>query len=152
MLNGLQKVMAAEAALMQSVNAALPTAAASQGGLAPLMADLVQAQQITDLPAVLQAAIVEVLALRSPLDAKITGADIKAALAKSGLLSEAKAAVGLQATNTAAQIPPAATDIKTVQSRPRAPPPSPTILRSQLTALARPTTIHRRRCHPHPRR
>jgi len=45
-----QKLVAAEFALAQSVNAALPKAAASQGGLAPLMADLLQAQQTPDLP------------------------------------------------------------------------------------------------------
>ncbi|HMI97459.1 MAG TPA: flagellar hook-length control protein FliK [Micropepsaceae bacterium] len=112
-LSALQKLAAAEAVLAQSVTAALPTAAASQGGLAPLMADLVQAQQIPDLPASLQAAIVDVLALRSPIDAEVSGADIKAALTKSGLFSEAKAAAGLQATNAGAQVPPAGTDIKT---------------------------------------
>ena len=104
--------MAAEAALAQSVNAALLTAAASQGGLAPLLADLVQAQQTQDLPAPVQAAILEVLALRSPLEAEITGPDIKTALNNSGLFSEAKAAVGLQATTAGAQDPPAGTDIK----------------------------------------
>ena len=112
-LNALQKLVAAETALAQSVNAALPTAAASQGGLAPLLADLVQAQQTPDLPAPVQAAIVEILALRSPLDAEITGADIKAALTNSGLFSEAKAAAELQATNAGAQAAPAGTDIKT---------------------------------------
>ena len=109
-----QKLVAAEFALAQSVNAALPTAAASQGGLAPLLADLVQAQQTVELPPPLQAAIIQVLALRSPLDAEVTGTDIKAALAKSGLFSEANAAADLRTTNAAAPVPPAvATDIKT---------------------------------------
>ena len=112
-LNALQNLVAAESALAQSVNAALPSAAASQGGLAPLLADLVQAQQTQDLPPSVQTAIVDILALRSPLDTEITGADIKAALTNSGLFSEAKAAAGLQETNAGAQIPPAATDIKT---------------------------------------
>jgi hypothetical protein len=113
MVAALQKLAAAEAALAQSVTAALPTAAASQGGLAPLMADLVQAQQTPGLPASLQAAIVEVLALRSPIGEEVTGADIKVALNNSGLFSEAKAAAGLQATNAGAPVPQAGTDIKT---------------------------------------
>lgn len=112
-LNALQNLVAAETALAQSVNAALPSAAASQGGLAPLLADLVQAQQTQDLPAPVQAAILDILALRSPLDAEITGAEIKAALTNSGLFSEAKAAAGLQAANAGAPIPPAPADIKT---------------------------------------
>ena len=112
-LNALQNLADAEAALAKSVTAALPAAAATQGGLAPLLADLVQAQQTPGLPAPVQAAILEILALRSPLDAEITGPDIKAALTNSGLFSEAKAAAELQTPNAGVQAPPAGTDIKT---------------------------------------
>src|SRR5437868_4983519 len=64
-LSALRTLVAAETALAQSVNEALPSAAASQGGLAPLLADLVQAQQTQELPTPVRAAIVDILALRS---------------------------------------------------------------------------------------
>ena len=55
-------------------------AALGEGGLALLMADLSQALQISGLPTPVQTAIGQILALRTPLDATLTGADIKAAL------------------------------------------------------------------------
>src|SRR5207237_829365 len=88
MLDALKELAAMQTAPAQLVNAALQAAAASQGGLAQLMADLVQAQQTPGLPESVQTAIVQILALNTPLDAQVTGADIKAALTKSGLLPE----------------------------------------------------------------
>jgi hypothetical protein len=58
-------------------------AALSDGGLARLMADLSQALRIPGLPGSVQTAITQILALRAPLDAPPTVADIKAALAQS---------------------------------------------------------------------
>jgi len=114
-LAALKELAAMEAAPAQSVNAALQAAAANQGSLSQLMADLVQAQRTPGLPEPVQAAIVQILALNSPLNAQVTGADIKAALTKSGLFPEANAAADLRAaaTSAGAQPLPAPTDIKT---------------------------------------
>jgi hypothetical protein len=58
-------------------------AAIGGGGLALLMADLSQALRIPGLPAPVQAAIGQILALRAPLNAAPTSADLKAALTPS---------------------------------------------------------------------
>jgi Flagellar hook-length control protein FliK len=74
---------------------AVRTAAARQGGLAPLMADieqLVGADAIEAPGAVLKAAA-QLLALRLPLQSSLTGADIKQALSQSGLFLEARLAL-----------------------------------------------------------
>jgi hypothetical protein len=73
---------------------AVRTAAARQGGLAPLMADieqLVGADAIEAPVAVLKAAA-QLLALRLPLQSGLTAADIKQALSQSGLFLEARLA------------------------------------------------------------
>ena len=115
-LVALKELAAMQAAPTQSVNAALQAAVANQGGLSQLMADLVQAQRTPGLPAPVQAAIVQILALNTPLDGQVTGGDIKAGLTKSGLFPEANAAADLRASTAipaGAQPLPAPTDIKT---------------------------------------
>jgi Flagellar hook-length control protein FliK len=77
------------------VSSAVRTAAARQGGLAPLMADveqLVGGDAIEAPVAVLKAAA-QLLALRLPLQSDLTAADIKQALSQSGLFLEARLAV-----------------------------------------------------------
>lgn len=66
-----------------TVATAALAAAIRQDGLAVLMADLSQAQRIPGVPAPVQAAIGQVLALRAPLDVQPSAADIKAALVQS---------------------------------------------------------------------
>ena len=108
-----QELAIADVAAMASVRAALQLAVVSQGGLAQLMADLVQAQQTPGVPAPVQAAIVQVLALRSPIDVEPDVADVKDALTKSGLFTEANAAADLETTAAGRQTLPVRTDIKT---------------------------------------
>jgi len=77
----------------EALAAAVRTAAARQGGLAPLMADLEQAVNAgTTLPAPVAAAAARVLDLRAPLEENLVGADVKQALARSGLFLEARLA------------------------------------------------------------
>jgi hypothetical protein len=86
-----------------AVETALQTAASRQGGLAPLMADLAIAVQTPSLPGVVHDAAARVLALRPSLAQAPTGADLKQALAQSGLMLEA---------HLAADGTPPATDLK----------------------------------------
>jgi len=71
------------------------TAAARQGGLAPLMADIEQlvGADAIEAPAAVLKAAAQLLGLRLPLQNGLTGADIKQALAQSGLFLEARLAV-----------------------------------------------------------
>jgi Flagellar hook-length control protein FliK len=100
---------------------AVRTAAARQGGLAPLMADieqLVDTDAIEAPVAVLKAAA-QLLALRLPLQSSLTAADIKQALSQSGLFLEAR----LAGPNTEAEGPAPRTDrpeAGATQSRPSA--------------------------------
>ncbi|MFN3514252.1 MAG: flagellar hook-length control protein FliK [Phenylobacterium sp.] len=68
------------------------TAAARQGALAPLIADLAKALDIPGLPAGVRAAATRLLAQAGPLSANVTGADIAKAFAQSGLFLEARLA------------------------------------------------------------
>jgi hypothetical protein len=81
-----------------SLNSALQGAAVRQSGLAPLIADLVEAQRMPGVPAFVETALLEVLAMRRPLDVAPTGWDIKTALIRSGLFSEARPPAGARAT------------------------------------------------------
>ncbi len=72
-----------------AVNLARAEAAARQGSLAPLLADLAQAFSILTLPKEVKAAIAEVLALQTPTDEPVTTQTIKGAVAQSGLFLEA---------------------------------------------------------------
>jgi Flagellar hook-length control protein FliK len=71
------------------------TAAARQGGLAPLMADIEQlvGADAIEAPAAVLKAAAQLLGLRLPLQNGLTGADIKQALSQSGLFLEARLAV-----------------------------------------------------------
>jgi hypothetical protein len=79
---------------VQAVSVAIQSAAIRQGGLADLMADLVQAMGSTGLPGAAQAAADRVLAARLPLASTPTPADLKAAVAQSGVFLEANLASG----------------------------------------------------------
>jgi hypothetical protein len=77
-----------------AVSAAAQTAAARQGSLAPLFANL-SAVAISDtLPAKLQQAVAPLLALRPNLDQNLTGNDVRAAFQNSGLFLESSLASG----------------------------------------------------------
>lgn len=67
-------------------------AAVQQGGLAPLMADLVQAAGNPGLPPTVRSAAAQVLAQASPANAGVTPADLARALSRSGLFLEANLA------------------------------------------------------------
>jgi hypothetical protein len=73
---------------------AVRTAAARQGGLAPLMADIEQlvGGEAVEAPTAVLKAAAQLLALRLPLQNDLTAADIKQALSQSGLFLEARLA------------------------------------------------------------
>ncbi len=71
-----------------AVSAAVQAAAAKQGGLSSLFANLNVAATAQSLPKTLQEAAAQLLALRPPLDASLTGDAVKAAFEKSGLFLE----------------------------------------------------------------
>jgi hypothetical protein len=76
----------------RAVAVAAGRAAARQAGLAPLMADMVQAAAEPDVPRPVKAAIEQVLALRAQMDSQISGPEIRQALQRSGLFLEARLA------------------------------------------------------------
>jgi hypothetical protein len=71
-----------------AVSAAAQTAAARQGSLAPLFANLSAVAVSDAVPAKLQQAVAQLLALRPNLDQNLTGNDVKAAFKGSGLFLE----------------------------------------------------------------
>ena len=71
-------------------------AAVQQGGLAPLMADLVQAAGNPGLPPNVRSAAAQVLAQASPTSAGVTPGDLARALSSSGLFLEANLAASPQ--------------------------------------------------------
>jgi len=75
-----------------ALQAATQAAATTQGGLTTLLADLVAAMQSPATPAPVQAAATLVLAQQLPLDPPPSAADLKQALAQSGLFLEAQLA------------------------------------------------------------
>jgi hypothetical protein len=80
--------------LQKAVAVATQTAVARQTGLAPLMADLAKAATQPTLPPALRQAAAQVLAQRTPLTPALQAADVQDALARSGLLMEARIADG----------------------------------------------------------
>lgn len=81
-------------AAAEALATAVQVAAARQGGLAPLLADLEQAATgAPALPAAVADAAARVLSLRLPLDANLSAADVRQALARSGLFLEARLAM-----------------------------------------------------------
>ena len=76
----------------KSVAVAAQAAVTKQTGLSPLFADLISAVTSGSLPQPVLVAAVQLLGLRQPSDRVLTGPDIKAALASSGLVLEASLA------------------------------------------------------------
>jgi hypothetical protein len=77
---------------LPALEAAMQDAAGRQGGLASLLADLTLALRTPGLPAPVLAAAAKVLGQPLPLDPAPTGADLRQALAQSGLFLEAQLA------------------------------------------------------------
>lgn len=71
-----------------AVTQALQTAAAKQGSLSPLFANLTVAATSGQVPTVLQQAAMSLLAVRPVLDDQLSGEEIQAAFKKSGLFLE----------------------------------------------------------------
>jgi hypothetical protein len=90
-----------------AVSAAAQTAATGQASLAPLFANLGAASVSAALPAKLQQAVVQLLALRPNLDENLTGGALKAAFRNSGLFLESSLAaeVASPASSTLAGAP-----------------------------------------------
>jgi hypothetical protein len=75
-----------------AVSAAAQTAATRQGSLAPLFANLGVVAVSDAVPATLQQAVAQLLALRPNLDQNLTGSDVEAAFKNSGLFLESSLA------------------------------------------------------------
>jgi hypothetical protein len=75
-----------------AVSAAAQTAAARQASLAPLFANLGAVAASDAVPAKVQQAVVQLLALRPNLDQNLTGNDVKTAFENSGLFLESSLA------------------------------------------------------------
>ncbi len=88
-----------------AVSAAAQTAAARQGSLAPLFANLGAIAASNGYPATLQQAAVQLLALRPNLDQNLTGNDIEAAFKSSGLFLESSFAAETAALPSPADMP-----------------------------------------------
>lgn len=82
----------AQAGPATALDAAVQAAASRQGGLATLMTNLEVALQTPGVPAPVLTAATQALGLRLPLDPPPTGADLRQALARSGLFLEAQLA------------------------------------------------------------
>ena len=77
-----------------AVVTAAQTAATQQAGLSTLFANLGVAASLENLPMPLQQAVANLLAQRPPLDANLTGDEVKSAFQNSGLFLEASLASG----------------------------------------------------------
>jgi hypothetical protein len=91
---------ASSPAAVDALAEAVQVAAARQGGLAPLLADLEQAVNGGALPALVATAAARVLDLRPPL-AGLDAASLRQALARSGLFLEAGLAAPLSSSSAA---------------------------------------------------
>jgi hypothetical protein len=78
-----------------AVSAAAQTAATRQASLAPLFANLAAVTVSESVPAKLQQAVAQLLALRPNLDQNLTGNNVEAAFKNSGLFLESSLASGL---------------------------------------------------------
>jgi len=116
-----------------SVAVARAAAAGQQASLGPVLANLEQALSSNALPAAAKAAIAQVLALRLPTEAPITGETVRQAVADSGLFLEARLASGsappmdLKAALLVLQqaLAPGAARTATRPQKPGPPPPTP---------------------------
>ena len=87
-----------------SVSSAAQAAAARQGSLSPLYANLLVAAGSGSLPPDVRQVLDRLLALRPGLDPSLTGGDIKTAFRNSGLFLEASLAAGLETGQPAASV------------------------------------------------
>jgi hypothetical protein len=78
----------------QAVSTATQSAVTQQASLATLFANLGVATSLKGLPQQLQQAVAQVLAQRPPLDAQLTGEEVKSAFQNSGLFLESSLAKG----------------------------------------------------------
>ncbi|MGM4891311.1 flagellar hook-length control protein FliK [Tardiphaga sp. 839_C3_N1_4] len=78
----------------QAVSTATQSAVTQQASLATLFANLGAATSLKGLPQQLQQAVAQVLAQRPPLDAQLTGEEVKSAFQSSGLFLESSLAKG----------------------------------------------------------
>lgn len=88
-----------------AVSAAVQTAAAKQGSLSPLFANLSVAASSGTLPQTLQQAAAQLLSLRPALGASLTGVDVETAFKNSGLFLEQTLANASAPAQTAAGMP-----------------------------------------------
>jgi hypothetical protein len=88
-----------------AVSAAAQTAATRQASLAPLFANLGVVAVSDAVPAKLQQAVAQLLALRPNLDQNLTGNDVKAAFKSSGLFLESSLASGYAPPPSPAGVP-----------------------------------------------
>ncbi len=79
-----------------ALQAAVRTAAATQGSLAPLFAEIAAAVNLPALPEPVQREAMRLLSLRPQLDGNLAAADLKQAFANSGLFLEAQLAESAQ--------------------------------------------------------
>lgn len=110
----------------RALGEAVRTAAVRQSGAAPLFADLEQIAQAPagNVPAAVRQAAAQVVALRLPLDATLTAADVKQAFANSGVLLEPKLAAG-KAVQAAPPSSPSTSPVATSSAAsPQAAPPA----------------------------
>lgn len=84
-------------------------AASTQGGMAPLLADLERVSTSPQAPALVRQAAANMLALRSPIDGAVTAGEIRQAFGRSGLFMESRLAEEAPAPGAA---PLAAKDLK----------------------------------------
>jgi hypothetical protein len=99
----------AQATLVRLLSDAVRSAAALQGGLAALLPDLVQAQNLVVIPPAVRAAIANVVNTTAPLQALPSDTEITNALLKAGSPPSPGTAAPAQAT---APSPPAPADIR----------------------------------------
>lgn len=91
---GAASAVAEPAPQVSPLDALVQTAAASQGGLGPLFADLAAVLQSPNLPPAVQAVVARVLGLQLPVDPPPSADDLRQAVARSGLFLEAQLASG----------------------------------------------------------
>lgn len=85
-------LLASPAIQAKAISDLVGRAAAAQGGMAPLMADLERVMVSPDAPAIVRQAAGRVLALRSPIDAAVTAGEVRQAFQRSGLFMESRLA------------------------------------------------------------
>jgi Flagellar hook-length control protein FliK len=84
-----------------ALQAAVRTAAATQGSLAPLFSEIAAAMNLPALPEPVQREAMRLLSLRPQLDGNLSAGDVKQAFANSGLFLEAQLAESAQPSTNA---------------------------------------------------